>query len=197
MQLVAGAALVPPFWLPASMRTFLLPHDGISLAGAVTAIVIWLFLAAGRRRVGDACRRSRGAGDRDRRRRRSRRRTLRRGEDPGLVVRAGAAELLLGVVGRRVRHAGRCCRRVLPAGRRRGHAHRVAGPTTGAARRRACSSVVGLSCVAALSRGIGRRRRGRGAACRSPAAGPTRRRHRCRRRRRRRRGRSVACVLRQ
>ncbi len=47
VQVVAGAALVPPFWLPPSMRTFLLPHDGITLAGAVTAIVIWLLLAIG------------------------------------------------------------------------------------------------------------------------------------------------------
>ena len=47
VQLVAGAALTPPFWLPASMRTFLLPHDGISLPGAVAAIVIWLLLAIG------------------------------------------------------------------------------------------------------------------------------------------------------
>ena len=47
VQVVAGAALVPPFWLPPSMRTFLLPHDGITLAGAVTAILIWLLLAIG------------------------------------------------------------------------------------------------------------------------------------------------------
>jgi hypothetical protein len=47
VQLVAGAALTPPFWLPASMRTFLLPYDGISRAGAVAAIVIWLLLAIG------------------------------------------------------------------------------------------------------------------------------------------------------
>ena len=46
VQLVAGAALTPPFWLPASMRTFLLPEDGITLAGAAAAIVIWLLLAS-------------------------------------------------------------------------------------------------------------------------------------------------------
>jgi hypothetical protein len=47
VQIVAGAALVPPFWAPASMHTFLLPHDGIDLPGAVGAVVIWLLLAAG------------------------------------------------------------------------------------------------------------------------------------------------------
>jgi hypothetical protein len=47
VQVVAGAALVPPFWLPSSMRTFLLPYDGISLLGAVTAVVVWLLVAAG------------------------------------------------------------------------------------------------------------------------------------------------------
>ena len=47
IQIVAGAALVPPFWLPASMRTFLLPYDGISLTGAVAAVSLWLVLATG------------------------------------------------------------------------------------------------------------------------------------------------------
>jgi hypothetical protein len=46
IQLVAGAALVPPFWSPASLRTFLLPDDGISLAAATTAVGLWLLLAA-------------------------------------------------------------------------------------------------------------------------------------------------------
>jgi hypothetical protein len=45
VQIMAGAALVPPFWSPASMRTFLLPYDGISLAGAVAAVLAWLFVA--------------------------------------------------------------------------------------------------------------------------------------------------------
>ncbi|MET0909432.1 MAG: hypothetical protein ABWZ99_08175 [Ilumatobacteraceae bacterium] len=47
VQVLAGAALVPPFWLPASMRTFLLPGDGISLPGAVIAVVVWLIIAGG------------------------------------------------------------------------------------------------------------------------------------------------------
>jgi hypothetical protein len=47
IQVVAGAALVPPFWSPPSMRTFLLPHDGISMTGAVVAVAIWLLLAGG------------------------------------------------------------------------------------------------------------------------------------------------------
>jgi hypothetical protein len=45
-QLVAGAALTPPFWSPASMRTFLLPDDGIGPAAASAAVVVWLLLAA-------------------------------------------------------------------------------------------------------------------------------------------------------
>jgi hypothetical protein len=45
IQLVAGAALIPPFWSPASMRTFLLPHDGVSLPGAVVAVLAWLVVA--------------------------------------------------------------------------------------------------------------------------------------------------------
>jgi hypothetical protein len=47
VQIVAGAALVPPFWWPSSMRTFLWPHDGVSLAGAVIAVAVWLALAGG------------------------------------------------------------------------------------------------------------------------------------------------------
>jgi hypothetical protein len=47
IQVVAGAALIPPFWSPPSMRTFLLPHDGISMTGAVVAVAIWLLLAGG------------------------------------------------------------------------------------------------------------------------------------------------------
>jgi hypothetical protein len=46
VQIMAGAALVPPFWSPASMRTFLLPNDGISLPGATAAILAWLLVAA-------------------------------------------------------------------------------------------------------------------------------------------------------
>ncbi len=46
VQIMAGAALVPPFWSPASMRTFLLPFDGISLLGAVVAVLVWLLVAA-------------------------------------------------------------------------------------------------------------------------------------------------------
>ena len=46
VQVLAGAALVPPFWSPASMRTFLLPYDGINLPGAVVAVLAWLLVAA-------------------------------------------------------------------------------------------------------------------------------------------------------
>jgi hypothetical protein len=42
VQVVAGAALVPPFWLPGSIGTFLLPHDGVTLAAAVLAVVLWI-----------------------------------------------------------------------------------------------------------------------------------------------------------
>ena len=47
VQLVAGAALTPPFWLSASMRTFLLPQDGITVGAAVAAFVVWMLLAIG------------------------------------------------------------------------------------------------------------------------------------------------------
>ena len=47
VQVFAGAALVPPFWLAPSMRTFLLPGDGISLPGAIVAVIVWLLLAGG------------------------------------------------------------------------------------------------------------------------------------------------------
>jgi hypothetical protein len=46
VQIMAGAALLPPFWSPASMRTFLRPYDGISLPGAVVGIIGWLVVAA-------------------------------------------------------------------------------------------------------------------------------------------------------
>jgi hypothetical protein len=46
VQITAGAALAPPFWSPASMRGFLLPYDGISLPGAVVAVLAWLIVAA-------------------------------------------------------------------------------------------------------------------------------------------------------
>lgn len=45
VQVVAGGALVPPFWLPGSIGTFLQPHDGVTLAGAVTAVVAWCLAA--------------------------------------------------------------------------------------------------------------------------------------------------------
>ena len=47
IQVVAGAALAPPFWSPASMRTFLLPDDGISLIGATIVTLLWLVAAGG------------------------------------------------------------------------------------------------------------------------------------------------------
>ena len=47
IQVVAGAALAPPFWSPASMRTFLLPNDGISLIGATIVTLLWLVAAGG------------------------------------------------------------------------------------------------------------------------------------------------------
>jgi hypothetical protein len=46
IQVLAGAAMVPPFWSPTSMRTFLLPNDGISPLGALAAVVAWLLAAA-------------------------------------------------------------------------------------------------------------------------------------------------------
>jgi hypothetical protein len=45
VQLVAGAALAPPLWSPASFSTFLLPNDGITLGGAVFAFAAWMALA--------------------------------------------------------------------------------------------------------------------------------------------------------
>jgi hypothetical protein len=45
VQLVAGAALTPPFWTPSSMRTFLLPDDGVGLPAARAAVVVWVLLA--------------------------------------------------------------------------------------------------------------------------------------------------------
>jgi hypothetical protein len=44
VQIVAGAALEPPFWLPGSIGSFLLPHDGISLPGAVATVVMWVVI---------------------------------------------------------------------------------------------------------------------------------------------------------
>ena len=49
--------LTPPWWLPGSLRTFLRPYDGVSLAVAVIAFVAWLGVAVGvaalARRTGD------------------------------------------------------------------------------------------------------------------------------------------------
>ena len=41
VQILAGAALEPPFWLPGSIGEFLQPRDGISLGGAVFAVACW------------------------------------------------------------------------------------------------------------------------------------------------------------
>ena len=196
VQIMAGAALVPPFWSPDSMRTFLLPYDGISLPGAVVAVLAWLIGAAIVILLGFRARAPRTwamgiasaiaivAGARG------------RGADPGVVVRPGATELLLGVVARRLRHHRPRRRCLLAARRRLGVASRVLGPEAGCARdrharrRRSCG-------VAAVPGRIGRIRRGRGSTCWRAAARPTRRRHRLRRRRRSCRSRPLAGVLRQ
>lgn len=41
VQIVAGGSLVPPFWLPGSIGLFLRPHDGVTLLGAVLAVLSW------------------------------------------------------------------------------------------------------------------------------------------------------------
>ena len=41
IQLLAGGALEPPFWLPGSIGMFLQPHDGITLRGAVITVACW------------------------------------------------------------------------------------------------------------------------------------------------------------
>ncbi len=46
VQVLAGGSLVPPFWLPGSIGTFLHPHDGVTLWGAVLAVVLWSAAAA-------------------------------------------------------------------------------------------------------------------------------------------------------
>lgn len=55
LQVVAGGALVPPFWLPGSIGLFLQPHDGVSRVGAAVSVGAWAAAAgalvvAGRRR---------------------------------------------------------------------------------------------------------------------------------------------------
>lgn len=46
VHVLAGGSLVPPFWLPGSIDTFLLPHAGVTLWGAVVAVVLWSAAAA-------------------------------------------------------------------------------------------------------------------------------------------------------
>ena len=41
VQILAGGALEPPFWLPGSIGMFLQPHDGITLWGAVVTVACW------------------------------------------------------------------------------------------------------------------------------------------------------------
>ena len=168
VQVVAGAALVPPFWLPASMRTFLLPDDGISLPRRRAAAVGAGCSSPPRSPCSEACRSPMAVGA-----------GVasaspsspggRRGGDPGVVVRARAPELLLGVGARRLRlavAAGAACARCPPRRsplrsarrrRRRSARRRLVG-------RRRCRR------VAALPGRLGRRRRGRGSARRSAAA---------------------------
>jgi hypothetical protein len=44
IQILAGGALEPPFWLPGSIGRFLQPHDGITLRGAIVAVAWWMLL---------------------------------------------------------------------------------------------------------------------------------------------------------
>jgi len=46
IQIVAGGSLVPPFWLPGSIGTFLQPRDGVSIVLAVVAALAWLAASA-------------------------------------------------------------------------------------------------------------------------------------------------------
>ena len=46
VQVLAGGSLVPPFWLPGSIGTFLQPHDGVTLRGAVVGVLLWSAAAA-------------------------------------------------------------------------------------------------------------------------------------------------------
>jgi hypothetical protein len=46
-QVVAGAVLTPPFWLPGSIGGFLRPYDGVSLPVAVIVLIAWLAAASG------------------------------------------------------------------------------------------------------------------------------------------------------
>ena len=154
------------------MRTFLLPGDGISLPGAVSAVVVWLIIAGGvavlgwRAAVpavtatGVAGLVAVVAG------------VVAADENPGVVVRARAAELLLGMVAGRLRDDRRDHRRVLAADGRRPSSRRVAMAAPSAARRRRRGRAV-CRRLAALPGRFGGRRRGRGAARRPAAARPT------------------------
>ena len=104
VEVLAGGVLTPPWWLPGSLRTFLRPYDGVSLAVAVIAFVGWLGVAVGAGRVGPPHRRSRRGGAGGHRRGRPRRRAGGGRPRPGLGVRPGAAELLLALGRRGLRH---------------------------------------------------------------------------------------------
>jgi hypothetical protein len=67
VQLLAGAALDPPFWLPGSIGDYLLPDDGVGLLGAALTVVLWAALCvavvvAGVRRRVDLARAAGAAG---------------------------------------------------------------------------------------------------------------------------------------
>jgi len=47
VQIVAGGALEPPFWLPGSIGMFLQPHDGITLRYALVAVACWASACGG------------------------------------------------------------------------------------------------------------------------------------------------------
>ena len=104
VEVLAGGVLTPPWWLPGSLRTFLRPYDGVSLAVAVIAFVGWLGVAVALAGMGPPHRRSGRGGAGGHRRGRPRRRSGGGRPGAGLGVRPGAAELLLALGRRGLRH---------------------------------------------------------------------------------------------
>lgn len=57
IQVVAGASLIPPFWLPGSIGSFLQPDDGVTIRVAALVVVVWTVASAGVVRLGRRTRR--------------------------------------------------------------------------------------------------------------------------------------------